>query len=422
MKTNETIIADIRNKAVHRNIYIWGAGIQGLGISFALQRLGIPLAGFIDSSTALQGKTKNGFPICSPDKVLSEGSPAGEKPFIIISVFFFEKEITERCLQAGFRKGDDFIFYTAIKPFDYAVDVSGVCNLRCIACPRGNPGKKAHAGYMSFADYRKVIEKILREDPFVGSVQLYQWGEPLLNKSLPEMITWTNEQNIRCAVSSNLNYDADYEKVIKAGPAWFRVSVSGFGKNYEVTHTGGRWEVFLKNLHQLGRLRRDYCPEMKTEVYYHVYRNNAGDEYLQMKKLCEEELDFEFHPVPAYLISLDDILSYLEGNDLNPSARKAVDLMVMGLDESIKMAMDERSRECLAMRCIHINWNLAVSNCMMFYYPDGNIAADNFLDTSMEEIMKRRKSCNLCRRCLSRGLHRYCSAHSTLDLNLKTGP
>jgi uncharacterized radical SAM superfamily Fe-S cluster-containing enzyme len=46
---------------------------------------------------------------------------------------------------------------------------------------------------MSHATFRELSHKIVREDPFAASVQLYQWGEPLLNRDLPEIIGIAHE-------------------------------------------------------------------------------------------------------------------------------------------------------------------------------------------------------------------------------------
>ncbi len=394
-----------------RDIYLWGAGQQGRGMCKILERQGFRLRGFIDSSPSLRGRTALGYPIHAPEDVL--GTAAGERPFVIVASFFFENEIMERCRAFGLQEGVDFLSYKDFKPFDYAIDVSGACNLRCISCPRGGR-RRPHppAGFMEPSTFERVLDKILEEDPFVGSVQLYQWGEPLLNPRLDEIIGIANRRGVPCAISSNLNARCDLASVIAAGPEWFRISVSGAGEEYERTHTGASWPLLLKNMETLAKLRASLRPAMKTEVYYHLYRHNRGSSFDQVRDLCAR-LDFEFHPVWAYLISLDDVLEYLEGGRLAPEAEEASGMLALGLDAGMALAREEAQKECLVDRCIHINWNLKVSHCMMFFYPQGNIAVDNFLETPLEQIQAARASCGLCRRCRAQGLHRYCAVYST---------
>jgi MoaA/NifB/PqqE/SkfB family radical SAM enzyme len=395
-----------------RDIYIWGAGQQGRGIARILQRNGLRLRGFIDTSLQLHGRDALKLPILPPEPLLVQ-LPAANRPFVIVASFFFEDEIMERCRAYDLVDEVDFISYKRIKPFDYSIDVSGGCNLRCISCPRATRHElHPPVGFMDAATFELVLDKVLREDPFVGNIQLYQWGEPLLNPQLPEMLRIANARGVQCALSSNLNVDRDLGPVIEAGPAWFRVSVSGTTEEYEKTHTGASWDRLSENLHHLSRFRATLNPDMKTEVFYHMYRHNQGESLDTVRGLCER-LGFEFHPVWAYLISLDDVLEHLEGGQLTDEARQASNLLALDLEHGMDLARREKEKECLVERCIHINWNLTVSHCMMYFYPRHNIAARNFLETPLAQIEKARNACGLCKRCRSHALHRYCSVYST---------
>lgn len=411
----------IWEKLSDRELYVWGAGQQGRGIVPLLDRKGFVVKGFIDSSSQMQGQTLSGYPILAPASALFVENNR-TKPLVIIASFFFEDDIRKECLALGLDKDSDIISYKSLKPFDYAVDISGGCNLRCISCPRASR-KERHppVGFMSPETFELVLEKILREDPFVGSLQLYQWGEPLLNPQLSEILRIANKHGIQCAISSNLNISCDLAPVIEAGPAWFRISVSGAGEEYEHTHTGANWKTVVAKMEELARLRSTLRPEMKAELYYHLYKHNQGESLNQVKELCDR-LGVEFHPVWAYLISLDDVLEHLEGKGLSAEAEEASKMLALDLEKGMALAQSEANKECLVERCIHINWNLTVSHCMMFFYPQDNIAADNFLETPLEEIQNARMACRLCRRCRTHALHRYCSVYTTERVLLNQEP
>ena len=74
------------------------------------------------------------------------------------------------------------------------IEVAGVCNLKCMSCSMGVAGEK-QGKIMSTDTYRKVLEKMTKEIPFMNSVYLYLWGEPLLNKELNKIIGDKNETN-----------------------------------------------------------------------------------------------------------------------------------------------------------------------------------------------------------------------------------
>jgi len=396
-----------------RHLLIYGAGSQGRGVLNTLRGRGIEAAGFIDSNPEMQGRDIAGLPIFTPSVLEKSGS--SNSLFIIVATFFFEREISALLESHDFARGLSYLPYSSLKPRDYAVEVSGVCNLRCISCPRADrrPAGR-NSAMMDFKKFKKVIAKIRREDPFVGNIQLYQWGEPTLNKYLPDMIRYARDNGILCAISSNLNHPADFHALIEARPECLRLSASGTGQSYETTHTGGNWEAFIANCETVSKLRRELYPEMKVELYYHRYKHSVGEQQSRMAEFCKQ-FDFEFHPVPAYIISLDDVLAYCEGSPLPQPARQARDLLLVDIDQGLLYAKQESSLDCDAMRVILINADLSVSACMMFYNPEHNTIAENFLETPLEEIVARRSKTTLCTKCKQYGIHRYCGVYAKIS-------
>ncbi len=410
-------IAALQQMIAGRQVWIWGAGNHGRGLSQSLDKYGIKVNGFIDKSSDLLGKRALGLPIVGPSMIEMNGF--SEQHFIIVSTFYFEAEVKQTCQASGLEEDCDFIAYTRLKPNDYAIDITGACNLKCISCPHAynNPAERK-GGVMHLDLFKQVLDKIVAEAPFVGNVQLYQWGEPTLHKQLPQMLNYAETLGIKCAVSSNLNVPADFESIIKAKPEWLRLSASGWEKRYEITHTLGDWELFTHNLREVCRLRKRWHPEMKVELYYHLYKHSVGEDFDRWKALCSE-LEIEFHPVYAYLISLDDVLAYQEGAPLPVEAQKASEMLLYPMDEGVREAKAEAKLPCDTFRCISINWDLSVSNCMMYYYPTNNVAAANYLETPIDEIMSVREDCNLCQRCMDKGVHRYCGVYSRKKVDQK---
>ena len=396
-----------------RRLLVYGAGNQGRGVVHALRKSGIEPAGFIDRNPALEGHLLAGLPVLSPAVLSRSGAP--DSLFIIIAAFFFERDISEFLEARGFRRNHSYVAYSSLKPHDYAVEVSGICNLHCISCPRGGKrGSKRPNGMMSLDIFEEVIGKIRREDPFVANIQLYQWGEPTLNRDLPAMIHYARDKGILCSVSSNLNHPADFAALIASRPECLRLSVSGTGDNYSITHTGGDWNVFASNVERIAALRRDIYPEMKVELYYHRYKHSLGRQQDMVAGMCRM-YDFEFHPVPAYLISLDDVLGYCEGKPLPESAQRARELLLVDVDEGVDRARAEAAMDCDALRVVLVNADLSVPVCMMFFDPDENICAKNFLDAAIEEIDDRRRKAPLCARCRKHGIHRYCGVYAKIS-------
>ena len=398
-----SIIHSVTARLDSREVFLWGARQDGLSMCKVLERLGRRPAGFIDSSVSLQGKKIFDYRVYSPESVLGNREL---NPYVLITSPFFADEIAGQCRAAGLSSPDDFISHSEIQKFDYQVDVSGPCNLRCISCPQGNfGGEKGPQGFMSPETFEQVLTKILREDPFVGAVSLYNWGEPLLNPRLPEIIGIANDKGVHTALSSNLNLSNDFADVIKAHPTWFRVSVSGYGPSYEVTHTGGSWELFHRNIHRLRELQQTYHPDLQVEVFYHIYRHNNGEDFRKMKELCDQ-LGFTIRFRHAALAPLENIEAVIEGRELSVEAKRTRELQIFPVEEVMEIARGQKDRPCYYKRCLWITWNLRVAQCMEWFSPNLSLVQGDFLSTPLQEIVAARENNTFCQRCQERAIHR----------------
>ncbi|MBN1381290.1 MAG: hypothetical protein JXA41_06425 [Deltaproteobacteria bacterium] len=391
----------LRRLCLNKKVFIWGAMIVGQGVCRSLERNGIAVNCFLDKSPSFEGKTSLGYPVCKPDDVF-DVVRSGEG-FIITGSGHNSLEMAGLCQNAGLREGIDFILSDDLNNIDPSVDVAGVCNLKCISCPRGNMKEQPPVGFMSAKTYEKVIQKLIKEIPFLGSIQLYTWGEPLLNRELPEIVKMTREAKVLSAISSNLNYARNMDAVIAARPDWFKVSCSGWGQNYERTHTGGKWDVFLSNLHRLVEFRDKFHPEMQIILNYHLYKHNTGEDYRRVETLCKD-LSLIFIPNHAYLYPLDIIWDYVDGKALSEEARKTIPMLLMTLEEGIAQSRSLASLPCCEERSFPINWDCRVRECGVFFRP---FIADNFLETSLKDIMDRKRKSRLCAGCRKRGIHQF---------------
>lgn len=400
--TGNSFIETMMGRLNNRSIYLWGARQDGLSMCRVLERFDHHPSGFIDNSISMQGRSVLNYPVHAPEEILVQNNP---KPYIIITSPFFADEIAEQCTSAGLTTPEDFIGHAEIQRFDYQIDISGACNLRCISCPQGNIERKAKSGFMDAGTFEKVLDKILREDPFVGAVSLYNWGEPLLNSHLPEILRSAGVRGIHTAISSNLNIEKDFSYVIKARPTWFRVSVSGFGPSYEITHTGGSWVLFHQNLLRLKELQDEYHPDLQVEVFYHIYRHNNGEDFQKMKALCDH-LGFTFRFRHAALAPLENIEAVIEGRMLSPEAERTRELQIFPVEEVMEIARSQKYRPCFYKRCLWITWDLRVAQCMEWFSPDLSLVPGDFLSTPLDEIIAARKDNKFCQRCQEKAIHR----------------
>ncbi|MBF0232155.1 MAG: hypothetical protein HQK65_03850 [Desulfamplus sp.] len=401
LQTPENIIRLIGKRSVH----IWGARHDGYSARLAFKRYGIIPVGYIDSSPSLAGSSVFGLPITDPISFFERES--SENTFIIIASGFFADEISAKCESEGWIKESDFVVYGELKRFNYQVDVAGMCNLHCISCPRGNWPRHRKPGFMSADTYSRLINKIVLNDPWTGIITLYNWGEPLLNPELPEIIRLTRDRGLLSAVSSNLAIKKDFEEVVRASPDWFRISNSGWGRNYEITHTGAKWDQFLFNCKKLSEYRQRHSPQMIVEFFFHIYSHNRQD-FSRIQSLCDE-LGFTLRYRHAALAPLDNIALVVEGKNLTDAAEYTRKLQFLHVEEVMDIARSEKDRPCFYMNHLWIDWDLSVAHCMEWYDPALVLLEKNFMSVTLDEIEDTRISSDHCRICMEKSIHRaYC--------------
>lgn len=404
-------ISEFQKIVGQRSLYIWGGGHFGITVLYALKRHNIHLAGIIDTYHA--GNILCGFEMLSPDTVLQN---IDKEIFIIIATGLFENEVAAECVKNGLQENSDFISLTVLKPYHFEIEVAGFCNLRCLTCPQGNYPEKLRGQMMDLKTYTKVLDKLLEEVPFLGDIQLYSWGEPLLNPALANIIALTNERGLSTAISSNLSLNCDLANIVKARPKWFRISVSGYGESYPIVHRGGNWPLVKKNLQALSQLRDKYSPEMYVEVNYHIYKHNQND-VAKMKELCKQ-LGFHLRTNYAFLDPLEVLFDYIEKKPLTRVVKTARNKLMIDIGDAIEMAQDDDSQYCLYENTVVIHSDLSVRNCAHLYDEKLNTRCDNFLKYSFSEISGLLSKRDVCRKCKKYHLHRYFNVH----LNKGTDP
>jgi hypothetical protein len=267
---------------------------------------------------------------------------------------------------------------------------------------------------MDFADYQKVLQKLLREIPWLFTVDLYVWSDPLLHPEIAKIIEYNNSLGIGSGISTNLNHGKYLEEIIKAEPDYIRVSTSGFGpKNYEITHAGGSWDALYKNLFAAKSYIKKHGSKTLITILYHANKNNLS-EFAAMRDFCVEN-GFRLEPLLSSVFS-DYAMDYIEKKPLWAGAELAKDIMLVSLDEILEHCAEEHSKTCLGMRALPIiNWDLSVLLCCFYSYE--RIAA-NYLDTTIDEIIDRRNNADFCKKCIEYSLHRFWD-HPNYTKNLR---
>lgn len=172
------------------------------------------------------------------------------------------------------------------------------CNLKCAMCARSTAlGLKNHeTGMMSLVLFRKIIKKILAEKFKFKNLMFGNFGEPLLNYSFSEMVSYAKSKlpDTTISVYTNLTYLKDPDAIIDSGLDCIRVSISGMTQDvYSRNHIGGEINTVLSNLKEICCLKKRLDSKIRIIVRFHDYLYNKGEAILARDFCNENEIEFE---------------------------------------------------------------------------------------------------------------------------------
>ncbi len=145
------------------------------------------------------------------------------------------------------------------RPVTLMLDPSNSCQLACPGCVHSSNKKFTERmlwppGVMRPAVFEELSEGI---GPFALHAVFYNYGEPLLNKGLPEFIEAAHGHGMRTQLSTNLSVPFDAERFVEAAPDYVILSIDGATQeSYSRFRRNGNLELVLENLRRLVAAKR----------------------------------------------------------------------------------------------------------------------------------------------------------------------
>lgn len=194
-----------------------------------------------------------------------------------------------------------------------SLDPTNHCDLKCPLCPTGLRDKSVERGAMKLEQFKPVIDRLAK---WLQSVNLYSWGEPLINKSLPEMVRHSAKHHgIRTITSVHLNHltDEQADELATSGLDKLIVSVDGATQEvYEQYRVGGNIESVFTNMKKLVAAIHRHGSGLKIVWNYLVMKPNEH-EMERAKELARDiGVEISFGKMRTNL--KDDILNSVDKN------------------------------------------------------------------------------------------------------------
>lgn len=143
-------------------------------------------------------------------------------------------------------------------PFEWEIDTTNICQLKCPLCHTGLGTIRRDKGTMHFDLFTRTIDQI---KDYCVWLTLYSWGEPFLNRRIHEFVAYAHENKIATIMSTNLNKQLSpetAENIIKSGLDVMIISLDGLTQEvYETYRVGGRLERVLDNIKLLVRKKKE---------------------------------------------------------------------------------------------------------------------------------------------------------------------
>lgn len=164
-------------------------------------------------------------------------------------------------------------------PFNIGIETGNICNLKCPLCPTGLGDPDMKKGFMSLGLFKIIIDQLKNN---LLSINLYSWGEPLLNQNLISMIEYIKKinNNIKIVTSTNLNIKNDklLSDLIKSGIDEIIISCDGITpETYSKYRIDGDYGLVMHNMRLLVSLNK--CLNKKSNLIWNflVFKHNEHE-------------------------------------------------------------------------------------------------------------------------------------------------
>lgn len=152
------------------------------------------------------------------------------------------------------------------------IESSYACNLKCVMCPRHFEG--VPQGMFTLDLFEKHVQ------PYIGKfkyVHLTGWGEPLMNKDLPEIIKRCRDAGVWTCFTSNgllLRQPLD-RKILETNLELVNISCDADNAaGYEYVRGKGTFDVLMERLTSFNKLRKEMNAQTVVQWTFVMMRFN----------------------------------------------------------------------------------------------------------------------------------------------------
>ena len=214
-------------------------------------------------------------------------------------------------MRTGERLSDDCL---EVKPSEVRLDISSLCQLRCVLCPVAHRDGQAFIGrgVLPLSSFREFIDA----NPGVRTLEIGSSGEIFLNRDLPAMLRYAHDKGVKIQIDqgSNLN-DASpeaLEALVKYGVSILKVSIDGATQEtYEKYRVGGDLRKVLGNVRAINGHKKRHgsvLPRLILQFIPFGHNEHEIGRIIVMSKALGMEIYFKINVFDEHLPLRDHTL------------------------------------------------------------------------------------------------------------------
>ena len=300
-------------------------------------------------------------------------------------------------------------------PFILGIETGNICNLKCPLCPTGVEDLSMKKGFMRLEVFKKVFDEVKDS---IQAINLYSWGEPLLNPDLINIINYAkkNKTNVKIITSTNLNIRNDHllSEFIKSGIDEVIISCDGVtAQTYVKYRKGGDFDLVMRNMKFLLAENKRLGMAVRLIWNFIVFKHNEHE--VEDAKQLAAELGIELR-IGKMRTSMKDEILGAHGKSIEKDIDWIPDNPEYSAYNKEKMITKKIIKTCRKpWQEISVNWDGSIFPCCAIYgdkYAYGNLSEggikDNwnnklYIEARKEIIDKKIKALTICGICRNHG-------------------
>lgn len=185
----------------------------------------------------------------------------------------YENFLKMQCIEA-----DPANFIVDGYPYMLQVEPTNICNLKCPLCPAGTNLLQRERRHLLPDEFKKLIDDM---EEYLLFLILWEWGEPFMHPSLPEMIRYASDRDIKTLTSTNAHFldNDDYLKeILTSGLTALIIAIDSLEQEkYEIYRQNGKLSKAVEGLKNIVRLKKKLKSDTRINLRMVIMKQNENE-------------------------------------------------------------------------------------------------------------------------------------------------